>query len=599
MPDLKRSWKAVVVIFTLSVLLFSIPAYYSIQPGYSNTLILSSGNHQIKVYPANISMGTFQSNSGEIKFQVDSQNYENYTLDVLAFEYADSQWVSVYSAAVHGNLYYQFTTDLPSRYISNGTIDIELEINGGAPLYMHLSVKRTSLPYVLEAMFYPSLALAFVIPVIAAANRKVLLLPVAILYGMIAVLLGQRYDLFFLISSGLRLFHSVDPYIASSQLPGPLKWAYPPAFPYYSLLVDRLVLALAPGRIPSNASLNYIGVIYGNLYSAWKAIAALPLYELYAAIKVPMVLSVFASYALIRKMSPLKGRIFGLWILNPAVILIGIAWGQIDAIAAFCMIMSIYYFRKSRTSYSVLFASIGAMIKIFPVLLIPFILAASKHRSRDTLIVLAMLALVLLLYYSAGNFLMNIATLFYSKASPTFNGVFFVNGLSWEVVVQALKITEFPSLFLYLFVPAYFILVGIYWKTRKYLESFIIVSFLLFFLTYNIVNPQYMIYPVALYLILGRTKEAIILSIIAVAYISVSSTLSFFLNPELSYNYLSSVFGQTQNFLFSSIYGKVALYAVIFSSNAIFLYLLIREVILRRKGSLPDGTGYSAPDNIA
>lgn len=599
MPDLKKCWKVVVVIFALSVLLFSIPAYYSIQPGYSNTLILNSGSHQIKVYPANISVGTFQSSSGEIKFQIDSQKYENYTLDVLALEHGHDQWISVYSTNVHGNLYYQFSTDLPSPYISNGSIFIELEINGGVPSYVHLSVKKTSLPYILDAMFYSSLALAFVIPAIAAANRKILLLPVAIMYSAIAVLLGQRYDLYFMISSGLRLFHSVDPYIASSQLPGPLKWAYPPVFPYYSLLVDRLAFALDPAMIPSNASLNYIGVIYGNLYSAWKAIAGLPLYELYATIKIPMVLSVFASYALIWKMSPLKGRIFGLWILNPAVILIGIAWGQIDAVAAFCMIMSIYYFRKSRTSYSVLFASIGAMIKIFPVLLIPFILASSKHRARDTLIVITILSLGLLLYYSAGNFLLNISTLFYSRASPTFDGLFFVNGLSWEVVLQALRVTEFPSLFLYVFVPAYFILVGLYWKTRKYLESFIIVSFLLFFLTYNIVNPQYMIYPVALYLILGRSKEAIILSIIAVAYISVSSTLAFFLNPEISYNYLSSLFGQAQNILFSSIYGKVALYAVIFSSNAIFLLLMIREVMICRKASLSRGARSSAPDNIA
>lgn len=599
MPDLKKCWKVVVVIFALSVLLFSIPAYYSIQPGYSNTLILNSGSHQIKVYPANISVGTFQSSSGEIKFQIDSQKYENYTLDVLALEHGHEQWVSVYSTTVHGNLYYQFSTDLPSPYISNGSIFIELEINGGVPSYVHLSVKKTSLPYILDAMFYSSLALAFVIPVIAAANRKILLLPVAVMYSAIAILLGQRYDLYFMISSGIRLFHLVDPYIASSQLPGPLKWAYPPAFPYYSLLVERLAFALDPARIPSNASLNYIGVIYGNLYSAWKGIASLPLYELYATIKIPMVLSVFASYALIWKMSPLKGRIFGLWILNPAVILIGIAWGQIDAVATFCMMMSIYYFRKSRTSYSVLFASIGAMIKIFPVLLIPFILASSKHRVRDTLIVMAMLFLVLLLYYSAGNFLLNISTLFYSRASPTFDGIFFVNGLSWEVVLQALRVTEFPTLFLYVFVPAYFILVGLYWKTRKYLESFIIVSFLLFFLTYNIVNPQYMIYPVALYLILGRSKEAIILSIIAVAYISISSTLAFFLNPEISYNYLSSLFGQTQNILFSSIYGKVALYAVIFSSNAMFLLLMIREVMICRKASLSRGARSSAPDNIA
>ena len=536
----------------------------------------------MKVYPANISTGTFQSNTGDIKFQVDSQTVGNYTINLLALAPSSGQWIKVYSSTVHGNPYYQFSTELPFKYLDNGTITLEIEINGVSSPLIHLSVKQTILPYLLEIMFYSSLALAFFASVIAAYSRKFLLFPVAILYSVISVLIGQRYDLFFMISSGLRLFHGVDPYIASSQLPGPLKWAYPPVFPYYSELVDRLVFLSNLDRIPSNLSLNYIGVIYGNLYSAWKAIKSLPLYDLYAAIKIPMVLSIFGSYAMIWRMSPLKGKNFGLWLLNPAVILIGIAWGQIDAVAAFCMLMSIYYFRKSRTSYSVLMASIGTAIKIFPVLLIPFIIVSSRHRGRDLLIVWAIALLVLFLYYSVGNFSMNLSTLFFSRSSPTFNGVFFVNGLSWQVILKVLRVSKFPSLFLYVFAPVYAILVGIYWKTGKNIEHFLVVSFLLFFLTYNIVNPQYMIYPISLYLILGRPKEALSLSVIPVAYVSISSSLAFFLNPELSYNYLSSIFGQAQNFLFSSIYGRIALYALIFVSNAFFLFLIIREIKLAR-----------------
>ena len=536
----------------------------------------------MKVYPANISTGTFQSNTGDIKFQVDSQIVGNYTINLLALAPSSGQWIKVYSSTVHGNLYYQFSTELPFKYLDNGTITLEIEINGVSSPLIHLSVKQTILPYLLEIMFYSSLALAFFASVIAAYSRKFLLFPVAILYSVISVLIGQRYDLFFMISSGLRLFHGVDPYIASSQLPGPLKWAYPPVFPYYSELVDRLVFLSNLDKIPSNLSLNYIGVIYGNLYSAWKAIKSLPLYDLYAAIKIPMVLSIFGSYAMIWRMSPLKGKNFGLWLLNPAIILIGIAWGQIDAVAAFCMLMSIYYFRKSRTSYSVLMASIGTAIKIFPVLLIPFIIVSSRHRGRDLLIVWAIALLVLFLYYSVGNFSMNLSTLFFSRSSPTFNGVFFVNGLSWQVILKVLRVSKFPSLFLYVFAPVYAILVGIYWKTGKNIEHFLVVSFLLFFLTYNIVNPQYMIYPISLYLILGRPKEALSLSIIPVAYVSISSSLAFFLNPELSYNYLSSIFGQAQNFLFSSIYGRIALYALIFVSNAFFLFLIIREIKLAR-----------------
>lgn len=578
---MKFNWKTGLILFSVSIILFSFPLYYSHQPSYSNTLLFSSGNRHVKAYPENLSIGYFQSQSGEIKFQVDSANGTPFSVRLMANE---SGWTVVYSARVIGYKYYQFSIDLPVSFINQGRIELELVINNETHTYFELSASRTLLPYALDIMFYSSLISAFLGFSFIATSRRLFLVPVALLYSSVAVFFGQRYDLFFMISSGFRLIHSVDPYIASSQLPGPLKWAYPPVFPYFSALVDRLAFIFNPSAMPSNQSLNYIGVIYGNLYSAWKALRGLPLYELYSAIKVPMVLSVFGIYAALSKMSPLKDKTFGLWLLNPAVILIGVAWGQLDVIAAFCMVMSLYYYRKGNISYSIALASAGAIIKIFPVFLIPYLLISSRHRLRDLIITVSILSVVLVLYYIVGDFSQNISTLVYSRTSPTFNGVFFVNGLSWEVFAAALKITEFPSLFIYGFIPLYAVLIILYWRFRIALDSFLVMTFLLFFLTYNIVNPQYMIYPILIYLVLGRRWEALALSVVSVTYVALSSTLAFFLNPELSYNYLSSVFGQAQNSIFSSEAGNILLYMVIAASNALFIYLISREISTIRRG---------------
>ena len=580
------------------MVLISIPAYYSHQPGYSNTSQTSIGVYTIKVYPHNITTGYFQKETGEIKFQIDSPVSTNYTLDVFAINPAGAAQTSVFSTTVHGNKYYQFSLDLSSIYIKNRDISLRVVIGNEYTSYIQLTVTRSYLPYALDFMFYSSLVLLFFGAYTAATSNRILLVPVAILYSAVSVVMGQRYDLFFMISSGLRLIHGVDPYIRSVNLPGPLKWAYPPLFPYYSELVGRLIYAFNTSAIPSNQSLNYIGVLYGNLYSAWKGLKEISFYIFYAAIKVPMVISVFGIYALLRKLSPLKNRLFGLWLLNPAVILIGIAWGQIDAVAAFCMLLSIFLFRKGQTGSSVLMASLGAMIKIFPVLLIPFILLSSRHRFRDIMIVAIMLLVTLLLYYTVGNFNENIGTLIYSRTSPTFNGVFFVNGLSWEILIDTLRISNFPSLFLYVFVPVYFLLIAIYWKTGRGLEQFVIISFLIFFLTYNIVNPQYLIYPIVLYLALGKVREVLALSAVAVAYVSMSSTLAFFLNPDISYNYLSSIFGQAQNFLFSSISGKTILYFIIFGTNALFLYLISKELVILKRRSNLEETSSNIPRDV-
>ncbi len=63
-----------------------------------------------------------------------------------------------------------------------------------------------------------------------------LVLAAAAVYLAIAPFTGQRYDVYFLLSSGIRILQHVNPFNPGNPAlyPGALKWAYPPFYAVYS-----------------------------------------------------------------------------------------------------------------------------------------------------------------------------------------------------------------------------------------------------------------------------------------------------------------------------------------------------------------------------
>ncbi|MEM3676442.1 MAG: hypothetical protein QXV22_05235, partial [Thermoplasmataceae archaeon] len=352
----------------------------------------------------------------------------------------------------------------------------------------------------------------------------------------LAALLGQRYDDYFLITSGARLAEGINPFIQSSEVPPSLKWEYPPIYLYWTSFVSILSNAASRGAVLEETNSVYPFVRYGFAYTAWRALTPEILPELYLIYKIPLIFSVlFLDIIFSRNV---KGYDQRSWILNPAVILLGIFWGQIDVLAALFMVLGILNWQKDDAFRSALFFTLGGGVKVFPILALPYVLMKTKEKRRAITGIIAGLIPSAILYLLAGSPVNSVATLLVGRSFPTYNGIFVTNGFSWQVLLTDLRIQSFPSLFLYAFIPIYFLLLATIAK-RSGIVDFLIAVFLLFYLTYNFLNPQYIIWVIPLFIMSRRNIFNLAVSGISCLYTLLTYSATYFLNPILAYNYIS------------------------------------------------------------
>ncbi|MEM0128413.1 MAG: hypothetical protein QXO03_04945, partial [Thermoplasmatales archaeon] len=290
----------------------------------------------------------------------------------------------------------------------------------------------------------------------------------------------------------------------------------------------------------------YPGVLLGNYYDAWMSFTpkTLPIFYLFA--KIPMIISVVLVFLLLDREVGKRYNVTKLWLLSPYVILVGIMWGQLDVIASLFLLVSFLAFSRGRTDLAILAATTGFWVKIFPAFIIPFLLIESKRKTRDVLIMLLSSIPALLIYYHSGHFIDDIEIIAYARSIPTFRGIFSANGLTWQLIIQDLRITHFPAIFTYAFPPFIVVLSLIYYYKRGSMIKYVIAEFLFFFLTYNFVNPQYFIVVIPLFLIDKDLRNYLIYSIYPTLYVIFNYSFSYFVVPSLSYNYFASYIGQIE-----------------------------------------------------
>lgn len=95
---------------------------------------------------------------------------------------------------------------------------------------------------------------------------------------------------------------------------------------------------------------------------------------------------------------------FELWMLNPFTLYICYAIGQYDVIPAFFLLLSLYFVKKQKPTWSLLSVGIASAFKLFTLILIPFFLLANikstksvgaKAKSTILLLIVALLPVIL------------------------------------------------------------------------------------------------------------------------------------------------------------------------------------------------------------
>ena len=552
----------------LGVIFIVASSAYSENSHFQNTVTVV-GNQGLKVTitPANISVPSYL--SGQVTAEITTQSdvpFSNITISVLE------------SGRVIQKEYFQYnsTTFAVSYLRIPGTMldhhgYIQVQAQGDGSVMAPINWQGSNDGVLLAMVLYSGIAFLF-LGWLLLENRKIntwIILPI---FVGLSIIFGQRYDDFFLISSGFRLISGVDPYSPSSSLLPGLQWAYPPLFLIWSYAVDKFYLMMPYFAQVTNASLNYLGTEYGNAYGAWKAFSDADLFVLYGLIKLPLVLSFLWVSKILKRITGTEH--WKLWLLNPFAVVVAVLWGQLDVLAVAFMLQAILFHKEGKTWMAVLSASIGGAIKVFPLLIIPYMILRSKKKIFNLSAILPVLAFTLAIYAFTGGIVDSVYALLFARAIPTFGGTFVSNGFSWQVILTFLGVTAFPSLFLWVFVPSFIIMTGIsIWK-RVPLADYSAVIFLIFFLTYNFVNPQYLIWLIPLFIVVKRDTYALLLSAIGSIFMILTYSYTYFLNPMISWNYQSSLLGQIENIkvlLLGSAPIRVIL-AII--ASVIFVYIL-------------------------
>ncbi len=369
-------------------------------------------------------------------------------------------------------------------------------------------------------------------------GRPRFILLAAAAYLAIAPFTGQRYDVYFLLSSGIRILQHINPFDPGNPplYPGPLKWAYPPLYAVYSALSFLAYQLLTGVPLPTASSLTYPGWLTST-YSIWEAYVPPTLPLLVVLLKLPMIASAIWTGILLGRITGNDSLVVK-WVANPLVVLVAAVWGQLDPIATLLAVASIYMFQKGRPYHAYLLASFGAAVKVWPVLLIPIIFVVYLRRDgrravKPLVAVIPALALTLGLYGAYGNLLESLFVFVYARGIPTYAGQFSVNGLTWQQLLFVLKSPPLP-VFLVVGIPAYVAaLAWVYWKREEDVTKWLIVSILVFFLTYNYVNPQYFYWIVPLLMIQRRRLATIAFTLLPLVYMALSYNIFYFVSPAL------------------------------------------------------------------
>ncbi len=369
-------------------------------------------------------------------------------------------------------------------------------------------------------------------------GKKKFILLAAAVYLTIAPFTGQRYDMYFMISSGIRALQNVNPFTPGipPAYPGPLKWAYPPLYVPYSALSYLIYQLFTGTSLPTISALTPPSWLTST-YDVWQAFIPPSLPVLAFLLKLPMVLSALATGVLLARMTGKDSAVVA-WLANPLVILVAAVWGQLDPIATLLAVAAVYSFERGRPGMAYLFASFGAAVKVWPVLLIPLFFAVALRRTgtkalKPLAATLPAALTILALYSVFGSLLDNIYVLLYARSVPTFGGTFLVNGLTWQQILVSLNAPAIP-LFTWVGIPALVaVALWVYHSRDEDVTKWLVVSLMVVFLTYDLVNPQYF-YWIIPFLMLQRRKLAVItFSLIPILYVALAYDIFYFVSPAI------------------------------------------------------------------
>jgi hypothetical protein len=367
----------------------------------------------------------------------------------------------------------------------------------------------------------------------------------AILFGL-AVRLGlapwteQRFDMYVwrLTGAYIYIYHLNPfwPWIGTPSIfPPILNFSYPPLWLLVIIVVYPLWLLNSGFAFPRNVSqLWQIGVQTGNVYESYRSFLPVSLPLLDFTLKLPIIacdiVTALALYRGLAGQREVQSAVTWLWLFNPYVILISAVWGQFDSIPTMFSLLAILFSIRGKPTLSGFLLALGCLTKVFPVVYLPLVTLYHWKKTgteAGKLIVgfLATCACFIPVYFVLGNGIPSIYLSLASWPSPDWFGRNAFGGLTWlRLVDNSLWHGNFP-IFLTLLTPLYIIILFGFRRMKFNDQGLLLtalgVTFALY-LTYTIVNEQYVLWflPFAIVLLpRNRTLRLGVITMSGVAFV--------------------------------------------------------------------------------
>ncbi len=386
----------------------------------------------------------------------------------------------------------------------------------------------------------------------------------------------QRWDMYiWRLNQAFVYGYRINPFWPDPGAPLEFAWGYPPLWLLTLLILFPMYFLMSPMSFPGNASALWNPYPWSGMTEMFESYNRfippnLPVLDL--VIKTPIiiadVLTVFFIYKIIRSTLDERKARYAAWalLLNPYVIWISSVWGSFDAIPTLFVVVSLYYFIQNKYDRSAIALSIGILFKLYPIVLVPVLGLIAYKRAKEVRLALRYILIAggitlavafgtyCLFILFAGQDPVSLAPklmfgLLIKRASPDWLGQNAISGLTPLVVLRDLVGTSNIPVSPILMTSALsLILLSLYrMKTITLIDiiSYSVVTHLMIFMTYSVVNPQYLTWVLPLLVVLYALKpnwllEGFfwVLSLVGIIALVSSYDLSYNISPVYVSTYL-------------------------------------------------------------
>jgi hypothetical protein len=338
--------------------------------------------------------------------------------------------------------------------------------------------------------------------------------------------------------------YHINPTNLPANVPAIYNWSYPPLWLFILLLVYPLFAFFFPPHYPSDVGLLWETANFGkpgeNFAESYHSFVGdkvyLPFLDMVT--KMPLIISDILVAILLMKIvnefteGRRAHRVALMWLLNPYVIFISSIWGMFDSLPALFTLLAVWLFMKKKYDKSALSLGIASLFKIYPIVLVPLLALILYKKTKSAfssmeyfLIPICMTFLVTFISFAgfasfAGQ--EPIATartltlqLFIGRASPDWYGQNIFTGLTpLGMLTSVFKLLDVKSnlpVSIVLMSLALIIILTKIYRKRDFSErdviTYVVIGHLAIYLTYSVVNEQYIVWILPFLLLLSANRK--------------------------------------------------------------------------------------------